>query len=107
VPDVVDEYSILTIMYKTGYTGLVDAIWTSASMHLLVSSGMRSVLITGAVWLTTLAYALGGSLSMVQTILSFYVLITIVLSIVIYHEHWDVQKALAIVLSVVALAFFH
>jgi drug/metabolite transporter (DMT)-like permease len=99
--------SIFTIIFKTGFTGLLSFVQLSIPVNLIVSAGMRSILITGALGLTTVAYALGGSLSMVQTILSFYVLITIVLSIVVYNEHWNAQKVLAIGLSVAALAFFH
>jgi drug/metabolite transporter (DMT)-like permease len=99
--------SVLTVIFKTGFSGLFGFIQFSTSANLVMSAGMRSILITGAAGLTTYAYALGGSLSMVQTILSFYVLITIVLSIIVYNEHWNAQKVFAILLSVAALAFFH
>jgi len=48
-----------------------------------------------------------GSLAIVYTINSFYILIPIVLSIIIYKEHWNARKAFAIGLSIVALAFLH
>ena len=47
----------------------------------------------------------GGSLAIVYTINSFYILIPIVLSVILYKEHMNIRKALAIVLSIVALAF--
>jgi uncharacterized membrane protein len=53
------------------------------------------------------AYGNGGTLGVVQTINSMYILIPIVLAIYFYKEHWNAQKMLAVVLSVVALAFFH
>jgi len=48
-----------------------------------------------------------GSLAIVYTINSFYILIPIILSIIIYQEHWNARKAFAIGLSIVALAFLH
>jgi len=51
------------------------------------------------------AFKHGGSLAIVYTINSFYILIPIVLSIIIYKEHWNARKAFAIGLSIVALAF--
>jgi uncharacterized membrane protein len=48
---------------------------------------------------------LDGSLAVVYTINSFYILIPIVLSIIIYKEHWNMRKALAIALSIAALGF--
>ncbi len=46
-----------------------------------------------------------GTLSVVYTIQSLYILIPIVLSIVYYNEHWNTRKVVAIVLSIVALWF--
>ena len=47
----------------------------------------------------------GGSLAVVYTINSFYILIPIVLSIIIYKEHWNARKVMAIGLSLLAVAF--
>ena len=46
-----------------------------------------------------------GTLSLVYTIQSLYILIPIVLSIIFYNEHWNLRKVIAIVLSIVALWF--
>ena len=46
-----------------------------------------------------------GSLGVVYAIQSLYILIPIILSIVIYKEHWNVRKIFAIILSLAALAF--
>ncbi len=51
------------------------------------------------------AFKHGGSLAIVYTINSFYILIPIVLSIIIYKEHWNARKAFAIGLSILALIF--
>ncbi len=47
----------------------------------------------------------GGLLGVVFTINSLYIVIPIILSIIIYKEHWNAFKVVAIVLSIVALAF--
>jgi len=70
-------------------------------------SVLRSVLITIGAAMILLAYHLGGPLAIVHTINSLYILIPIVFSIIFYNEHWNLQKALAIILSIAALAFFH
>lgn len=44
-----------------------------------------------------------GTLGVVYTINSLYILIPIVLSIIYYHEHWNVRKVIAIILSIAAL----
>lgn len=50
------------------------------------------------------AYTLNGPLGIVSTIGATYILIPIILSIIIYHEHWNWQKVVAIVFSVASLA---
>ena len=44
-----------------------------------------------------------GSISLVYTVQSLYILIPIILSIVFYDEHWNARKVAAIALSIVAL----
>lgn len=44
-----------------------------------------------------------GTLSIVYTVQSLYILIPIILSIIFYNEHWNVRKVVAIVLSIAAL----
>lgn len=50
------------------------------------------------------AFGGGGPLGIVYTINSLYILIPIVLSIIIYNEHWNLRKVIAIGLSIAALA---
>jgi drug/metabolite transporter (DMT)-like permease len=52
-----------------------------------------------------IAFSLGGLLSVVYTINSMYILVPIVLSIIYYKEHWNLQKVLAIAASLLALFF--
>jgi uncharacterized membrane protein len=51
-----------------------------------------------------LALAHGGSLAVVYTITSLYIVIPIVLSVIFYNEHWNARKIVAIVLSILAVA---
>jgi len=46
------------------------------------------------------------SLAISYTINSFYILIPIILSILIYKEHMNLRKGIAIVLSLLAIIFF-
>lgn len=48
-----------------------------------------------------------GSLSIAYTISAHYILIPIILSVWIYKEHWNSQKALALVVSICALVLLH
>ncbi len=48
-----------------------------------------------------------GSLAIIYTINSFYILIPIVLSIIFYKEHFNARKALAIGLSILAIFFLN
>ena len=57
----------------------------------------------GSTLATYNAFANGGPLGIVYTISSIYILIPIVLSIIIYKEHWNAQKVIAIVVSILAL----
>ncbi len=78
-----------------------------------ISHTSRS-LITTALWLGVLqgfAYVMvifayqTSPVGIVYTIHSLYILIPIILSIIYYHEHWNVRKVAAIVLSIAALWF--
>jgi len=46
-----------------------------------------------------------GGLAIIYTVNSFYILIPIVLSVIVYKEHWSIRKSLAIILSITALVF--
>ena len=49
------------------------------------------------------SFAYGGSLAVVYTITSLYILIPIILSIIFYNEHWNKRKVVAIILSILAV----
>jgi len=49
------------------------------------------------------AFASGGPLAIVYTIHSLYILIPIVLAIIIYGEHWNLRKVIAIIASIAAI----
>jgi uncharacterized membrane protein len=67
-------------------------------------ASLRTVFAGGGFFLTLLAFIYGGPLGIVYTINSLYILLPIILAIIFYGEHWNVRKAVAIILSVLALA---
>ena len=89
--------------------------WQEGIYHKLRKGNTKSLIFT-AVWrasalslsllLTLYAFAHNGTLGIVYTINSLYILIPIVLSIVFYNEHWDKRKVIAIALSIGALLLF-
>jgi len=50
-----------------------------------------------------LAFSNGGPLAIVYTIHSLYIVIPIALSVIFYNEHWNMRKAIAVVLSIGAI----
>lgn len=68
-----------------------------------ITSGVMNIVAGAAI---VFAFVYGGALGIVNTIGSLYILIPIILSIVIYKEHWNLRKLIAIILSIVALVFF-
>lgn len=73
------------------------------SRGLIKASFWRGVTILAGFSCTVYALAYGGPLGIVYTINSLYILLPIVLSIIYYNEHWNFQKVVAIVLSILAL----
>ncbi len=72
---------------------------------LIKASIFRSILICLSLLLVLYAYGNGGDLGIVQTIHGLYIVIPIVLSVLIYHEHIDWKKVLAVILCIVSLLF--
>lgn len=97
--------AVFLIVRKNGVRKIPFLIKKETTKLLVKIAVLRSTFIVTGVWAMLYAYSLGGTLSVVQTIHSMYILIPIVLSIIFYNEHWNLQKAAAIVLSVVSLAF--
>lgn len=96
--------TIFIIGYKDGFKRIIQNVFLDTTLGLFIAGGMRAALITVGFGLTIYALELGGTLAVVQTIQSMYILIPIVLSIILYNEHWNFQKAAAVVLSVASLA---
>lgn len=95
--------TLCTLTIRKGIQNLLSTIKNETSFGLILGASLRSILVTVSWALMLYAFATGGTLGIVQTIHSMYILIPIVLSIVLYNEHWNLQKAVAIVLSVAAL----
>ncbi len=96
--------SFLTIMYKRGIHQLSRKLLEGTTKILVIWAAIRSMFISLGFLSMLYAFSVGGSLGVVYTIQSFYILIPIILSIIFYEEHWNLQKATAIILSVAALA---
>ncbi len=83
--------------------------WSHIVSHttkdLLKASVFRSILICLSLLCVLFAYGNGGDLGIVQTIYGLYIMIPIVLAVLIYQEHIDWNKVLAVVLCIVSLLF--
>jgi len=122
----------ITLKYATSFND-ISILWLSAIAHTLMvlvgvgvllqrqsvkelrnkaevhpgASYIFLVMVTGVFHIlsfVTFVWAFSlGSMSLVYTIQSLYILIPIILSIIFYNEHWDTQKVVAIVVSIAAL----
>ncbi|MEK7639349.1 MAG: hypothetical protein AAB388_04275 [Patescibacteria group bacterium] len=95
--------SVLVLLrkYKSGTVLHMKSETTPRSLKLVGVMGLAQA--SGAATII-FAFSVGGTLGIVYTINSLYILIPIVLSIIFYNEHWNLRKAVAILLSVMALA---
>jgi len=99
--------TLLIIVFKEVLFTTGRHIIAGTDRYLVFYGSLRASLICFSMLLVLYAYGNGGTLGIVQTIHSMYILIPIVLSIIFYHEHWNWQKVVAIILSIAALGFFH
>jgi drug/metabolite transporter (DMT)-like permease len=95
--------TVITIIFKKGFWSVLRHVRTDSDGKLILFGSLRAIFISLSYGLILYAYAHGGTLAIVQTIHSMYILIPIVLSIIFYKEHWNLQKATAIALSAAAL----
>jgi drug/metabolite transporter (DMT)-like permease len=106
----------LQVDLMLGIAGLITLFLQSKKFGLRsrISNSFRAlflviVIVSGIFQFTNfvlLTFALSiGSLGIVYTINSLYILVPIILSIIYYNEHWNYRKVTAIVLSIAALAF--
>lgn len=96
--------TICTIVYKKGVRSLVKHVYTDTNSKLIIYASLRALLINISFAFILYAYTKDGTLGIVQTVHSMYILIPIVLSIIFYNEHWNLRKAIAIVISLLSLA---
>jgi len=82
---------------------LASSFISQYSPGVLYVALLRTVFAGGGFLLTLFAFVYGGSLGIVYTINSLYILLPIILAIIFYGEHWNFRKACAIILSVIAL----
>lgn len=95
--------TIMTIIYKKGLWSTYRHITDGYSAPIFWYGSLRALLISASFGCILYAYQ-DGTLAVVQTIHSMYILIPIILSVILYNEHWNTQKALAVTFSVLALA---
>lgn len=94
--------TILTIIYKKGVWLSYRHVSENWDRGIFWYASLRAVLICSSLGLVLFAYQ-DGTLAVVQTIHSMYILIPIILAVIIYNEHWSLQKGLAVALSVAAI----
>lgn len=95
--------SLLASIKKRGFGSTWYELKINFHRSFIISASLRSGLIFFSFWFMLYAFQNGGSLAIVQTINSMYILIPIVLSVIFYKEHWNIQKVTAVILSVFAL----
>ena len=95
-----------SFLIKHKIQGFTEKVRERTSRFLLITAAWRSACLSVSIICTILAFSLGGTLGIVYTINSMYILIPIVLAIYFYDEHWNTQKVVAIVLSILALLLF-
>ena len=96
--------SVISMWWKNGVSNFVKSVKEGTSLPAFRLAFTRSIIMCIAVWMSLYALGNGGTLAVVHTIVSMYILIPIVLAIIFYNEHWNVQKVIAIMLSVASLA---
>lgn len=95
--------SILVLSHRHGkktYNFVVDNTPVGAVKFILVMAVAQALSALTMVF----AFSAGGSLAIVYTISSLYILIPILMSVYIYKEHFNLKKAMALLLAVAALA---
>lgn len=89
--------------YRKGLRHFKREIVEETSSALLLLAVAAGTVQAASYGMVIFAYALGGPFGIVYTVHSLYILIPIVLAAIVYHEHWNVRKVLAIMLSIAAL----
>lgn len=99
--------SSLIFLMQKHRRNLYTAVQTEATTPLIGLGVCLGVLSAGSGLAMFFSFSYGGALGIVYSISSIYILIPIVLSIIFYKEHWSLRKAVAIALSIAALALLH
>jgi len=102
---VLGAIALFVIKNKTIHS-CTQVITTNSSANLCLTASIRGVTRIGSSLLFFFALLWGGKFVLVSFINSLYILIPIVLSILIYKEHINIRKSLAIIISLFSLYFF-
>lgn len=95
--------TVCIMSYRRGVNNIIKIAKAETSLGLIIGSFTRAALIACSMGAMFFAFTSGGTLAVVQTIHSMYILIPIVLAIIFYKEHWNLQKMTAVLLSIAAL----
>lgn len=104
VSDLFLAFSSVMILLRRHRRGLFSHMRSETNVRSLKLVGVMGLAQASGATTMIFAFAAGGTLGIVYTINSLYILIPIILSIIFYKEHWNARKAFAIFLSVAALA---
>lgn len=104
VSDVFLAFSSILVLLRKYKSKTVKYIQSETSLESIKLFSVMGLAQFGGAATMIFAFAGGGALGIVYTINSLYILIPIVLSIIFYNEHWNLRKAIAIFLSIAALA---
>ena len=96
----------LLFLFKNGQANLYEKIMNGSTKKMFLTALWRALALSGSMLFTLYAFSHSGTLGIVYTINSLYILIPIVLSIIFYNEHWNKRKVIAIALSIGALVLF-
>ena len=92
--------SIVMIVFKNGAN---LPVFINFDKKFLLWAFLRSITISSAFVFTLYSFFYSGTLGIVYSIQSLYIVIPIALAIFFFKEHWNLRKVTAIVLSLVAL----
>lgn len=96
--------SVAMIIKRGGWRRLVSTVQEVSTRSVLWWASVRALFMTISFGAVLYAFTHNGTLAVVHTIQSLYILIPIVLAIILYKEHWNVKKVGAVIISVLALA---
>jgi len=97
---------ILLFARRHKQAGFIRSLRDHVTRPMLLLGFVIGIMQLLSFYLLLLAIA-ANDLSIVYSINAHYILIPVVLSVWLYKEHWNIQKAVALILSILALILLH